>query len=869
MVIARGCRLLEHGLIALASIVSLVTAVEVRAGVNRWEACGAMPDAGKVRELAVEPGDGRTLYALMSQTTGPQGDPITWVTTLWVSRDACASWTRATSFPTGSSALVPDPFRPGTLWALPLDPQAVETGSSYGGSWTRRDFYGSVQNIVSGSRANQLTANPLIKDDLWAFSVYGFYFFGVGGTFYTVPILHSGDGGQSWAQAGQDLDPDHPYRFGSVWLTPWSPSRALSFTWLDKSLRESTDGGRTWKAKSWLAYFPSWMQFAPSRPGKMLTGVWQDLLESTDGAGTWRLLRKLDEGGQFVAFHPFDGIQLFGVTSQGIFRTRNDGDAWSSVAGLDVVDPGLERILAFGTGEHLDLFAAGKASQLVRYRFAGPGTPDAAAVLIPVVLSSGGLSGSAFTSELTLTNTGTADAVLELTYTSAFDATTGTVRDTLPAGRQRIVPDAIAYLRGLGLNLPSSGDRGGSLVVKATGLSSRAAFATAARTTTAVPDGRAGLSYPGIDLADAFSAPSWIFGLRQDERDRSNVAVVHAGTPADGPLTLRLTVYAGNGSPGTELPDLVLTPGQFRQVSGILHANGLSFSSGYVRVEEVAGEAPYVAYGVINDQVNSDGSYVPAVAEHENRSAQRLTVPALVETPSYSSELVIANASATPRVLRFDYAADAIANIWKAVHTQLTIAAGTQVILPSFVDYLRGALGAGSFPRGSSFAGALVVTVESGDLDDLLIAARTTTSALIAGGRYGVFYPALGPPRFAGTVSAWLYGLQQNAESRSNLAIVNNGDADGGETDTYRIELWNGETGAIAASIDGVSVPPQGWKQLSAILSTSAPGVTQGWARVTRTGGKNSFLAYGVVNDGAFPGARSGDGAFVSMALGE
>lgn len=858
MVIARGYRLLEQGLIALVSIASLVTAAEVRAGFNRWEACGAMPDAGKVRELAVEPRDGRTLYALMSQTL-PPGDGTLWVTTLWVSRDACASWTRATSFPTGSKALVPDPFRPGTLWALSPDGYSVETGSSYGAAWTSRAF---SSGAVLGAAAFRLTANPLIKDDLWASG-----YFSVAGN-QLAHNVRSGDGGQSWTQADAALDPNL-HAVGYPWLTPWSPSRAFAWAGLDSSLHESTDGGKTWKAKSWLNGDWPGMQFAPSRPGKMLAGVVWDLLESTDGASSWRLLRKLDEWGQLVAFHPFDGIQLFGVTWKGIFRTRNDGDAWSGVAGLDVVDPGLERIVAFGTGEHLDLFAAGKVSPLVRYRFAGPGTPDAAALLIPVVLSSGGLSGSAFTSELTLTNTGTADAVLELTYTSAFDATTGTVGDTLPAGRQRIVPDAIAYLRGLGLNLPSSGDRGGSLVVKATGLSSRAAFAAAARTTTAVPDGRAGLSYPGIDLADAFSAPSWIFGLRQDERDRSNVAVVHAGTPADGPVTLRLTVFAGNGSPGTALPDLVLTPGQFRQVSGILHANGLSFSSGYVRVEEVAGEAPYVAYGVINDQVNSDGSYVPAVAEHENRSAQRLTVPALVETPSYSSELVIANASATPRVLRFDYAADAIANIWKAVHTQLTIAAGTQVILPSFVDYLRGALGAGSFPRGSSFAGALVVTVDSGDLDDLLIAARTTTSAPIAGGRYGVFYPALGPSRFAGTVSAWLYGLQQNAESRSNLAIVNNGDADGGETDTYRIELWNGETGAIAASIDGVSVPPLGWKQLSAILSTSAPGVTQGWARVTRTGGKNSFLAYGVVNDGAFPGARSGDGAFVSMALGE
>jgi hypothetical protein len=47
------------------------------------------------------------------------------------------------------------------------------------------------------------------------------------------------------------------------------------------------------------------------------------------------------------------------------------------------------------------------------------------------------------------------------------------------------------------------------------------------------------------------------------------------------------------------------------------------------------------------------------------------------------------------------------------------------------------------------------------------------------------------------------------------------------------------------------------------ILSQYAPGVTQGYARITRTGGNNPFIAYAVINDGANPGDRSGDGAFI------
>jgi len=54
---------------------------------------------------------------------------------------------------------------------------------------------------------------------------------------------------------------------------------------------------------------------------------------------------------------------------------------------------------------------------------------------------------------------------------------------------------------------------------------------------------------------------------------------------------------------------------------------------------------------------------------------------------------------------------------------------------------------------------------------------------------------------------------------------------------------------------------------MNAILAQYAPGVANGYALVTRTSGTNPFIAYGVVNDGAQAGQRSGDGAFVSASL--
>jgi hypothetical protein len=43
-----------------------------------------------------------------------------------------------------------------------------------------------------------------------------------------------------------------------------------------------------------------------------------------------------------------------------------------------------------------------------------------------------------------------------------------------------------------------------------------------------------------------------------------------------------------------------------------------------------------------------------------------------------------------------------------------------------------------------------------------------------------------------------------------------------------------------------------------------APGASQGFVKVRRTSGTNPFIAYAVVNDGALPGQRSGDGAFLA-----
>jgi hypothetical protein len=185
--------------------------------------------------------------------------------------------------------------------------------------------------------------------------------------------------------------------------------------------------------------------------------------------------------------------------------------------------------------------------------------PSVATVLVPIVLAIGGKNGSYYTSEMTLANKGASTATLAFTYVAAFGGGGGTATDTLGPGQQRIVRDAIDYLRSLGVPIPAEGGRGGTLAIRISGLASPSDASVTVRTTTAVPEGRAGLAYPAI--AGGLAATSYLCGLRQSATDRSNVAILNAGDAGSGNVVLRLTVFSGSSSSQTILPDETLAPG--------------------------------------------------------------------------------------------------------------------------------------------------------------------------------------------------------------------------------------------------------------------------------------------------------------------
>ena len=505
-----------------------------------------------------------------------------------------------------------------------------------------------------------------------------------------------------------------------------------------------------------------------------------------------------------------------------------------------------------------------EATHTVTITDSGSGGTDPDAVenlFVPVLLTAAGRNNSFFTSELTLTNRGSEPAILNYTYTTHPGDKSYTATDMLGPLQQKIEPDAIDYLRRLEVPIPERGSQVGTLKVDVTGSSE---VAVVVRTTTAVPEGRAGLAYLGIPGHEGFQDEAvYLCGLRQNQQDRSNVALQNMG--GEGEITLRTTVFSGNAADtiGRMLEDQTLGPGEFHQFNAVMADKGDPMFGGYVRVERVKGKAPFYAYGVINDQANSDGSFIFPVSESSLAGAMGQTLPVVIEVGPFTSELTVTNFSDEPKAVSFSLVADAIETEDDTVTFNLPLLPGQQYIIPNAIDTARQQFGI-NLPSG--LAVPLFATADNGGMSGIVIGARTGSLADpgdVGRGQYSVFYTAV-PQGAAFAESAWVDGLQQNEENRSNLALVNTGEVDDSDS-VFSLEIYDGETSQLVATVSNAdtTVGAKQWHQINGILRNYAPGTTQGYVRIRKVSGSNPFLAYGVVNDGGIPRQRSDDGAYI------
>ena len=525
------------------------------------------------------------------------------------------------------------------------------------------------------------------------------------------------------------------------------------------------------------------------------------------------------------------------------------------------------------------LTAFAKAALATVAHLAGPADPASrASFFVPVVLSSSGANGSTFTSELTLTNLGKRPAVASLTYTASAGGGDGATAEALPAGTQKFVPDVIELFRSRGLPLTKDGPWVGTLRIDVDGLEASSDAAVTVRTTTRLPawsaveTGRAGLAYPGLAASALPSAAVVLPGLRTDGTDRSNVAVQNAGGEAAGEVTLGLTYFDGASRESAERSEVTLAPGGFVQLSLLDLARGFPSPEGYVRVERISGTAPWYAYGVINDQVTSDGSFVTPETFITSLPppvpyVEKVMVPAVVEAGGYFTELSILNLSGGDRDLELTFSSPALATPTKTTSMKLSLKLLEQKVIPDVVAALRES-GAPGFEGASPlpFVGPLSVTVPSSAYG-IVVMARTLKSVEpgnAAAGRCGVAYRGVGPAELLDGPT-WLPALRQDATNRTNLALLNAGSTTGAPI-TLRIELFDGESGLGAGELVQ-EVPSGQLVQIDGILLQAEGALSQGYARITRVSGTAPYYAYAVVNDGAGPGERSGDGTFVPPVL--
>ncbi len=499
-----------------------------------------------------------------------------------------------------------------------------------------------------------------------------------------------------------------------------------------------------------------------------------------------------------------------------------------------------------------------------------PPEMDMMTTFVPVVLDLRGKSNSHFTSELALTNRGADAAMLNFTYTAEAGGGSGSATDMLGPHQQMIASNAIDYLRSLDVPIPETGSRIGTLKVDVSG-SSDVSAVVRTTTPTAVPEGSAGLAYLGIPENQGFhDEVVYLCGLRDTQGDRSNVALQNMGS--EGSITLRTTVFSGNPADptGEMLEDMTLGPGEFHQFNEALRKAGKAdpMFGGYVRVERVEGMAPFYAYGVINDNANSDGSFVFPVSAASLEGAMVQTLPAVVEINQFSTELTLTNFSGQPKSVRFSATHDRIETEDNtAGFGPVPMLPGQQLIIPHALAYARQSLGL-NVPMG--LVAPLIASADGGDLGGVVIGARVVAPADAedpSQGQYGVFYTAV-PQGQGFTGSAWVDGLQQNEENRSNLALINTGEMDGSDS-VFELDIYDGETATLVKTVTAqdsardTTVPAKGFHQINGILGKYAPGTTQGYVRIRKVSGANPFLAYGVVNDGGAPGQRTGDGAYI------
>jgi hypothetical protein len=447
--------------------------------------------------------------------------------------------------------------------------------------------------------------------------------------------------------------------------------------------------------------------------------------------------------------------------------------------------------------------------------------------------------------EVVLTNVGNTPADVDLTYTAASvlgAIGNGTAHETLQPGEQKIIRDALAYLRGNGIVIPvatASNPQGGSLALDFHNLSSPIAGVATARRLLMDGARTRGFSLPAFSPAD-YDAGTAI-GLRQTGSETSDLELVNlSGTDT---LTATLQIHDGSGRSKDVLQDVTLGPRQWTRLTALLTQAG--FGQGIVTIQHISpssgGYGQVRLYAVIRDLSSGDAFCLARL----NGSTGSEVVPLVVESADEETELILSNVSPSYNPAKSCTLAFTPDDGGDQQSVQVDTPVGTQLIIPSIVDFLR-SHGAAIPPRGGTIRG----TLRTMKNDYILAAARILRDHT----------GAAEPSASSAYSEAFLTGLREDRRHHTTVGIVNPGFL----TESLQWELHDGATGQLVASSDPFTLGPGQARRLDTILADA--NVAAGYLRVTKRleGVASFFYVYATIDDLDAAGSTAGS-SFLTM----
>ena len=370
-----------------------------------------------------------------------------------------------------------------------------------------------------------------------------------------------------------------------------------------------------------------------------------------------------------------------------------------------------------------------------------------------------GANGASYTTSLTVTNTGSFDAILEIKFLgNNQDGRTGDpVTRSVGAGRTVTYPDVLNSLFGV-----SSGY--GAIRINAdTNL-----LKIVSQTSTPPPTGGGtfGQAVPALAPNDLVTSASSqvLIGLRQDGSFRTNAVIANATEAA---AHVDLMLYSSSGSLlGSQSYDLL--PLEMRQITGVVTELGApdGTADATLVVSTTTGGARIATYAAVIDQTTNDPRTILGIRTGLDGNSRVWLLPSSAHRQGqngafYTTDVTLVNESTTAanftlKFLGHDQDGRGGAEAIRSV------APNSALAIPDVLGTVFGV---------SSDYGAILFNA---DQAAVRVVSQTSTPPPSGVGTFGQAVPGFGPADYATAYAPkTLAGLRQDSSFRTNAVIAN------------------------------------------------------------------------------------------------